>query len=175
MTAVKQTPPMSVRCLALFTCLVAAGCSQPPNAYQHPRNIAIALLGGELFGERPCYRTIDGEPGILPDKDCYRFGEPRRMQGIANFGFETASFYSGRTSLPDQAKKPVPWMNFDLRQLDGDAATIARRCNDGCVVYLDFIGRQTVVEGGYGYMGMAKHKVIADRVLSVRYLDLDGS
>jgi hypothetical protein len=95
------------------------------------------------------------------------------MQGIVDFGFEKANFYPGRTSLPDRAGRPS-YINFNLRQLPGSAAAIARRCDAGCVIYLDFIGRQTAVEDRYGHMGLAKHKVIADQILSVRYLDRDG-
>jgi hypothetical protein len=65
-------------------------------------------------------------------------------------------------------------VNFDARQLDGPAAAIGRRCTYSCVVYLEFIGRQTMVEGGYDHMAMAKHMIVADRIIAFRFLDPVG-
>jgi len=152
--------------------LVLGGCSEgtPPSAYQHARDRFFATVPLTMFDDDfyPCFRTVDGQPARLSAADCYRLTAPRRMRGVARTGFETGSFYPGRTTLPQADERSDLWIELDPRVLAPD---VRRSCAEGCAVYLDFIGRRTAVRGRYGHMGLASHIVIVDRVLSARVLD----
>lgn len=146
--------------------LIVSGCSDgtPPTAYKHVKDQLRAATG--LDG--PCFRTINGEPGRLADRDCYRFERPQRMRGVARTGFESGSFYPGRTELPKPGERSDTWLQLEPGLLSGP---MRRTCEKGCVLWLDFVGRQTSVEGGYGHMGLAKHLIVADRIVEAKVLE----
>lgn len=143
-----------------------SGCSDgtPPSAYKHVRDQLRAVTGLDV----PCFRTIEGEPGRLPDRDCYQFGEPKRMQGVVNSGFESGSFYQQRTAPPSPGDRSDTWLRLEPVMLPNSAR---RACEDGCVVWLDFVGRQTTVDGSYGHMGLAKHLIVADKIIGAKVLE----
>ena len=153
-------------CLVAVSALLASSCSNgpPPSAYKHFRDQVWAVASWEM----PCSRTIGGRPDRLPDADCYRLNEPRRLRGVAELGFEADIFYPGRARLP------TPDQESDLRlSLEPSLlpATIRSGCERRCVVALDFIGRRPVVEGGYGHAGFGKHLIVVDRLVDVKALD----
>lgn len=116
----------------------------------------------------PCFRTIDGRPGRLPDSDCYRFGERKRFQGVATIGFEAGGFFPGRTTLPTEGEVGNVWLSLERNLLPG---AVRSRCEKKCVVALVFIGRRTAIEGSYGHMGLAKHLISVDQILDAKTLD----
>jgi hypothetical protein len=115
----------------------------------------------------PCFRTINGQPGRLPDADCYRFSGAQRIRGVAALGFESGSFYAGRTTTPAPAEGSDLWLSLEPNLLSGE---LRSRCQQGCFLSLDFIGRRTAVEGSYGHMGSAKHLIVIDRLTDVKPL-----
>jgi len=157
--------------LVLVT-LLLAGCGggNPPSAYKHARDqfsafVPLPMIDADFV---PCFRTINGEPGRLADADCYNFTEPQRMRGVAITRFETGSFYPGRSTLPPGDDGSDIWVEIDPRVLP---ANVRSDCRRGCALYLDFVGRRTAVAGHYGHLGMSKHQIVVDRVLSATRLD----
>jgi hypothetical protein len=87
---------------------------------------------------------------------------------VALKGFEAGSFYPGRTQAPAEGERSDLWLSIEPDMLP---ASVGAGCSDACILRLDFIGRQTLVEGGYGHMGAAKHMIIVDRVREARVLE----
>jgi hypothetical protein len=90
------------------------------------------------------------------------------MHGVAKTGFETGSFYPGRTTPPGDEERSDFWVELDPRVLPRAVRT---KCSQKCSVYLNFIGRRTVVQGNYGHMGLAKQLIVVDRVLEAEALE----
>lgn len=159
-----------VSIIAASLLLVGCGDGTPPSAYKRPRDKFFAAVPLTFIDEDfvPCFRTTDGQPRRLPDTECYRLTEPRRMRGVAVTGFETGSFYPRRTMLPQQGEQSEFWIELEPRVLPRNARS---RCSKGCAVYLDFIGRRTAARGSYGHMGLANHIVVVDRVIGADVLD----
>lgn len=156
-----------MRAIALAAlALIMSGCSDgtPPAAYKHAKDQLRAATGLDA----PCFRTINGQPGRLPDRDCYRFEQPQRMRGVAITGFESGSFYPRRTARPKHGERSDTWLRLEPGLLSGP---VRRACEKGCVLWLDFVGRQTSVEGSYGHMGVAKRLIVADRVVQAKVLE----
>jgi hypothetical protein len=160
-----------MRATMLASCLLVVGCSDtPPSAYQHPRDQFFAAIPLTMINDdfNACFRTVDGRPGRLSDEDCYRFNDPERMRGVLIAGFETSSFYPGRTTPPAHDERSGYWMDVPHGVLPAD---LWRRCGAGCAIRLDFIGRRTAVQGGYGHMSLASHMIIVDRVIEATPLE----
>lgn len=149
----------------LVAALAASGCSDgtPPSAYQHLQDRFRAATG--LYG--PCFRTIDGQPRRLRDADCFRLREPRRIRGIAVLGFEDGRFFPGRTTMPPEREPSDLWLSIEPDILPQE---LADRCSDRCNIYVDLIGRRTLVAGRYAHMGAARHMVVVDRIVAARLL-----
>ena len=153
-------------CLVAVAALLASSCSNgpSPSAYKHFKDKVWAVTRWDV----PCDRTIGGRPSRLPDADCYRFNEAQRLLGVAQLGFEADVYY------PGNAKLPTPHQESDFRVSVEPSllpATIRTRCEKSCVVALDFIGRRTTVEGGYGHAGLGRHLIVVDRILGAKALD----
>lgn len=167
---------MKPRAFVWAVSLLLVSCSDytPPAAYSHAQDkllaaVPLAILDQDL---QPCFRTINGKPGRLSDADCYRFRAPQHMRGVAITGFEAGLFYAGWTRRPPTELQTNLRLQLDPRSLASDPMKAARRkCTGGCTVYLDFIGRQTAVQGSYGHMGLGKNIVIVDRILAAKVLD----
>lgn len=150
--------------------LVGCGNGTPPSAYQHLRDqffaaVPLAFIDDDFM---PCFRSSDGQPARLSDRECYRLAEPQRMRGVAVTGFEAGSFYPALRTLPQQGQRSEFWLELEPRVLP---LNVRNRCIQGCAVYLDFIGRRTVARGSYGHMGLATHMVVVDRVFGAKVLD----
>jgi hypothetical protein len=89
------------------------------------------------------------------------------MRGVSLTGFETCRFYPGRRTLGTPPGGSDLCISLDTRVLP---ARLRTECAKGCALYLDFIGRETVVSGAYGHMGSAKNLIIIDRVLAAKPL-----
>lgn len=157
---------MKMGALVLAASLLLVGCGDgtPPSAYKHPRDQFFAAVPLPFINDEfgPCLRTTDGELRRLPDAECYRLSEPQRLRGVAVTGFETGSFYPGRTTVPHEHDRSDIWIELDRRILPDH---LRNGCRRDCAVYLDFVGRRTAVPGSYGHFGVSKHQVIIDRLL----------
>ena len=149
--------------------IVGCGDGTPPTAYKHPRDQFFAAVPLPFINDdfMACFRRNEGQPSRLPDRECYRFTEPQRMRGVALTGFETGSFHPARTTLPQSEERSEVWIGLEPHVLPQN---VRGRCMEGCAVYLDFVGRRTAVEGGYGHMGLRSHMVVVDRVLEANVL-----
>lgn len=153
-------------CLVAISALLASGCSggPPPSAYKHFRDQVSAVTGWD----GPCFRTIGGRPGRLSDADCYRFKEPERLRGVAELGFEADVFYPGQAARPTADQESDLRVSVEPRLLP---AAMRGGCERRCVAALDFIGRRTAVEGGYGHGGLGRHLIIVDRIFDAKVVD----
>jgi hypothetical protein len=143
----------------------------PPSAYRHSRDRIIAALGGRVFGQQPCFRTINGQEGVLSTELCYRMDPPRRMSGIWAKNFEQSGFYPDLTAPPSGiAADSQIWLEPDGGGLPISTQEQLEASCHGCFLYLDFIGRRTSVAGVYGHMGSARHYVVVDRLIEAKVL-----
>jgi hypothetical protein len=166
---------MRLRAILVAAMILATGCSDredtPPSAYRHSRDRIIAALGGRVFGQQPCFRTINGQPGVLSTELCYRMDPPRRMRGIWAKDFEQSHFYPDLRAAPDEVPgQSQIWLDPDGGGLPVEEQQQLEASCNGCFVYLDFVGRRTSVEGVYGHMGSARHYVIVDRLIEAKVL-----
>jgi hypothetical protein len=76
-------------------------------------------------------------------------------------------FYPGAHEAPAQGQQSDLWLSLEPQLL---SPQLRKKCEQGCLLALDFIGRRTAVEGSYGHMGLAKHLIVVDRVIGARPL-----
>jgi hypothetical protein len=95
-------------------------------------------------------------------------GDPQRIRGVALRGFESGSFHPAPNALPAGSSPSDFWLSLEPRLLPPE---LRKRCADGCKLALDFIGRRSVVEGGYGHMGLAKHLIVVDQIIAAKVVD----
>jgi hypothetical protein len=168
---------MSARLLLPAAGLFLLGCGgsgdTPPSAYRHSRDRLIATLGGSVFGQQPCFRTINGQPRVLSIALCYRLEKQRRVRGIWTKAFEESAFYPNRTLPPTQADPDSRiWLELEPGILpERQQRDLERKCGGSCSIYLDFVGRRTSVKGRYGHMGMSDHYLVVDRVFKAEVLE----
>lgn len=158
-----------MRRLIALLLLVLAGCEQtsPPAAYRNQRDQFFALLPMRFIDEDfyPCFRTIKGRETRLPDRECYVFGQPRRMHGIVHLFFKRAGdFYPGRSEPPLPSTPGQYWMTLEEPVV---TAEMLAGC-DHCYLHVDFIGRQTRVAGRHGHLGGSPHMIVIDQMLAAR-------
>jgi len=113
-----------------------------------------------------------GGSEALPAKDeeCFQFTVPMRMRGLWRNDFEGSEYCDGPVSRCPDAKveadpKSSTWLEMRF-PIGGVEET-----PPGGVYAIDFIGRRSLGEGGFGGYGMAKHEVIVDRLLSIREVE----
>ncbi len=155
--------------------LALSGCSDggpPTRAYQHFQDRAWSSLGlSGLFGHSPCFRTRNGVPDRLADRECYRFLPPQRMRGVWLNDFEGQFFLPNHIGPPPQVVGTRFRMAMDRAQLSRIAGTDFENGdpqNQPKAVWVDFIGRRTQFPGGYGHFGMSEHIVVTERLLAAR-------
>ncbi|HET6941359.1 MAG TPA: hypothetical protein VFH89_04265 [Sphingomicrobium sp.] len=160
--------------LALLAVLVGSCNANPPSAYQHSRDQFFAVIPGTIFDDDfyPCFRSANGQPTRLSDAECYRFNAPQRMRGVWANGFEEGRFYPDLTTRPGETASdlclevlrttPVPKGQDRLFDIEPGKTSY---------ILLDFVGRRTSVAGRYGHLGLAKHLIIVDRVVSAKELN----
>lgn len=153
--------------LLLCALTTACGGQAPPSAYQHSRDAFFAVLPMQFIDEDfyPCFRTLKGKQIRLADAECYRFAGPQRMHGVIDLFFGGGGGFHINTSQPPGPQDHSQyWVNLPSASLPDQ---IAERCNH-CYLYVDFIGRKSLVSGRFGHMGMSNHIVVIDRVLATR-------
>lgn len=159
---------------------MVAGCHRPPNAWMAPKpeaylrlkdRFAAQMLDWGISWRFPC-SDIDREsrPDLLWEEQCFRFGEPQRMQGLWRNDFEGSEF------CPASAKRcPPPTDSSGVRQstwlqikphLNGWENT-----PPGGLYAIDFIGRRSQHLAMYGHMGMSNSEVIVDQLISIREIE----
>jgi hypothetical protein len=157
---------MSRAPLSLIALLMLAGCNPPT------RQISDADMNyydAELPGmTEECRNKLQfGGIGALPEDtdDCYKMSLPQRWQGLWRNAFESHVFCETPATRcriePEADPQPAyTWIEFK-RPLDP-------RIKQAEGLYrIDFIGRRTVVPGNYGYLGLARHAIVVDRLLFI--------
>ena len=159
---------------ALPAVLLCSCNSNPPSAYKHGRDQFFAVVPGTMFDDDfyPCFRGADGQPTRLSDEECYRFNAPERMRGVWANGFEEGSFYPNRTRPPGETQSDL-WLELLWTSTipKGQERLFNFETGKTNYILLDFVGRRTSVAGSYGHLGLAKHLIIVDRVVSAKKLN----
>lgn len=161
---------MKLGSLILFALVAGCGVRSPPSAYQHLRDQLFAVLPLSIINNNlyPCFRTVNGKPGRLRDEECYRFAEPERMSGVVYLYFDRAGqFYPGLKQEPNDEASSEVWVNLDPSIITDEMLDGCEHCN----LYLEFVGRRTLVSGRYGHMGACEHLVVIDQVLIIKVID----
>ena len=171
-----------MKCIWLLPAVyVLAGCS-PPREQIPPK--AYAALTDRLLARFPLLSPL-GEVCVraerrITDPQCYRFDAQKRWAGVIvqEHYFEN-SFYPGRTDrsvtshgarfavtgLPSKRDCRSPL----CRPLLNEPADANR---PRMAFYVEFIGRRTATLGRYGHSGIFAHKIIVDRLLTARPINL---
>jgi hypothetical protein len=92
------------------------------------------------------------------------------MKGLWRNQFEGSEFCDAAARQcrnPNEANdlKSFTWLEMKS-PLGGRADT-----PPGGLYAIDFVGRRSQGDGGFGHFGMAKHEVIVDRLLSIRLVE----
>ena len=111
--------------------LAGCGAGTPPSAYKHPRDQFFAASPLPMIHAdfEPCFRTIDGKPGRLPDADCFRFTDPQRMRGVAVRYTESGRFYPGRQTPPPRGARSGFWVEHHPSL---PPRPLPSGCSEGC-------------------------------------------
>lgn len=156
---------MTLARLSLILLLGLCACSERSSApYKNPWDRAAVQLGYAGWFYQPCYRKKTDAFGdvyvFIGSEECFRFNPPERMRGVWLDEGEDAEF------LPNAVAAPVvrTWSP------DGTALEFARSepLLSGRQQYwaIEFVGRRATYPGHYGHLGMRRHLIIADEVLS---------
>jgi hypothetical protein len=84
------------------------------------------------------------------------------MHGVVDLFFDkSGGFYRDSIAPPEPDEPSGYWIELDPAIMKADHLADC----DHCYLYLDFVGRQTLVPGRYGHVGMSRHIVVIDKVL----------
>lgn len=151
---------------------ILSGCEprgQNPSAYRDWRDRVSATIDFPLFGLGTCDRA-SSDAKFEPDKTlteiCYKLTQPARWHGLWRNEFESSRFC------------PAPAENCDF-DTPGDRIwlTIKKGLPQydiqgrGGLYEVEFIGRRTLYPGMQGHMGMSKHELIVDRLISMKEIE----
>jgi hypothetical protein len=148
--------------LSLCACSDRSSLAAP---YKNPWDRVAIKLGYAFWVYQPCFRkehTPYGDTqGFIGSEKCYRFNRPERMRGVWLNEGEDAEF------LPDATVSPL------VRTYSPDATSLEFRPENfltgGHQAYtIEFVGRRATYPGHYGHMGMSRHLIIVDEVLSAK-------
>ena len=94
------------------------------------------------------------------------------MRGVWANGFEEASFYPNLTTPPGEMESDL-WLEVlqSTPTPKGQEGLFDIQPGKTNYILLDFVGRRTSVAGHYGHLGLAKHLIIVDRVVSAKALN----
>lgn len=147
--------------LSLCACSDRSSLAAP---YKSPWDRAAIRFGYAGWVYMPCYRKESDVYGdvqvFIGSEKCYRFNPPERMRGIWLDEGEDAEF------LPNATASPVVW----AWSPDGTALEFARSepflGSRQQYWAIEFVGRRATYPGQYGHLGMRRHLIIVDEVLS---------
>lgn len=151
--------------LSLLLLLGLCACSDRSSApYKNPWDRAAVQLGYAGWFYQPCYRKRTDAYGdvyvFIGSEECFRFNPPERMRGIWLNEFEGSAF------LPNATVAPAVW-TYSPDAIWLESTGPEPLLSDGHPAYaIEFIGRRATYPGSYGHMGMSRHLIIVDEVLS---------
>lgn len=167
---------MKLRKRYLGFLLLAIPYGDNPWRYVHaPDMIKAASLPVALIFGFPCttkeYPLGNKIPATVfhSGPQCWRYDGPRRYNGIWINAFEGSAFYENYTTWPDVGAKETGWLSMSS-PLES-SWHLHRQQPMPDVWRISFIGRKTVVKGGYGHMGGAYYDITVDRIISASKVD----
>jgi hypothetical protein len=124
-------------------------------------------------GPFPCTHEQDGGHivALVPEYECYKMTEPRRMHGLWRNDFEGQAFCAAPAEEcpPPGRWQPnhpgVAWIDFGS-PLPGSDYTLP-----GGLYAIEFVGRATAYPGHYGGYGFYNQEVVVDRLVSIKMIE----
>ena len=155
---------MRVSTAALVFLLLAA-CRQPKLSEEQIERIRQAEPGmSEACLELARYGGIEALPQEI-DK-CDRMTPKRRWTGLWRNEFEGSVFCATPAKECSSQSPDQTWLDFSI-----SLPARWKGMPPGGLYAVDFIGRATVFPGHYGHMGVFRHEVIMDRLISMREIE----
>ncbi len=116
-----------------------------------------------------CLRKLrDGGPAAVPDRvdQCFKMMPRQHWRGLWRDDFEGSRFCPAPArNCPSATSRRAIWLDFGYgKRPNGEAPT-------GQLYAIAFVGRRTLYPGFYGHMGMSRHEIIVDRLISIRLIE----
>lgn len=119
-------------------------------------------------------RCLGGSPSgdFIATEYCFPFSEPRRYSGVLITGFEWSEFYPDVGTYAEADRdNPTYWFEqksgtFKQQQIDD------MKCTHDCAFIVNFVGRESLCEYGYGHLGLYPKMIIGERDGTIKQLDL---
>ena len=132
----------------------------------------IAALHLEwLFGWPCTVEELDGSSKVItsvPPDQCYRFDPPERIQGVWMNAFEGSELLT-----TEEFATGVRYKENDATWLAMGDKFSGRydKKNFGRAFKVVFVGRRASFPGAYGHMGMSRHLVLVDQLISLKPIE----
>lgn len=113
-----------------------------------------------------CLNAIryNGINAFRDDAECYRMQRQRLWVGVWNTGWEWTDFCPGATDSCEIQQGDNYWLDYDPE------ANVPKEVEPG-LYRIAFIGRRTEMPGFYGHMGMYKHMIFVDHIISMKLIE----
>jgi hypothetical protein len=145
----------------VMVAVAAAGCSPEPTKVE--TDIDIERVIAETPGlTDECIRELrDRGPKAKtgPTDRCFKMTEQRRWRGLWRDEFEGSAFCPDPAEACTNVRKGGIW----LTGAPGNA--------NGKLYRVEFVGRRTLYPGPHGHLGMFKHEMIVDRMISIEAVE----
>jgi hypothetical protein len=155
--------------LAALVTLLASCEREPPK----PKSVLERLEAGNL-SEGDVQRLTNLFPGMtkaciekvrvggvnaMPKRseDCFEMTPPQHWRGLWFDAFEGSQFCVTPATECSFESKPRVWIDVP-----------GRKCCTFGLYEVEFVGRRTKYSGVFGHMGAFDHKIIVDRMISIR-------
>lgn len=147
--------------LGLCACSDRSSLAAP---YKNPWDRIAIQIGYAGWVYTPCYRKESDAYGdvqvFIGSQKCFHFNPPERMRGIWLDEFEGSAF------LPDVTASPVVW-HYSPDAIWLEFTQPEPLLADGQKAYaVEFVGRRATYPGHYGHLGMSRHLILVDELLS---------
>lgn len=168
--------------IAFVAAMMLAACHRdgpPADAYISPLRAWKMTWPRKLRGHDGCdlgelrYYPSDSQiPEFLPTAACFKLSQQKRFSGVWEGSLFEAAFYPGATSLSQVKGRQHEHL---LARGVGSGGKIPA---DTYVLWVSFIGRETIRAPGFGTGGYDRGEIVVDRVLATRRIgcstELDG-
>ena len=114
------------------------------------------------LGLKPLVQPCVREDKLLPTGECYEMLPAHRWRGVWEDHLEGQVFCPGAATQCPAGGSGI-WLDYA-------SAKRPAGWTPGGVYAIDFIGRRTKFEGGYGHMGASRHAMVVDRMISMKQL-----
>ena len=156
--------------LSLLLLLGLCACSNRSSVaapYKKPWDRAAIQLGLAGWVYQPCYRKRADAQGVwfefIGSTECFRFNSPERMRGVWLNEGEDEEFLPNAT-----ASTVVRTYSRDRTSLEFTGPKHLLLAGRERAYAIEFVGRRATYPGSYGHLGMSRHLIVVDELLSAK-------